>query len=208
MQGFRQSHISRINTERIISGYASMVKERTDEGWNGYLLTFMFNAIGGSEPSVTQQMLADVERVYRTSLTRIVRNPTSGSQAGNLPIWLTFPDYPVFKWEKEPLSDVALNDGLHIGGIALLPPVNRLEYGLDDHFLNNRRLYVRRGSPLQRVQAKLIIQTPEQAADYTLKALKRGRVTLDDILLLPVSRDEIRRKNERNEHTSLPKSGR
>ena len=128
---------------------------------------------------------------------RITMPPNILSIYQNRPIILRFAVICITMVEKklrEQLRDVALNDGLHVGGIALLPPVNRLNgrgLRLDGHFVNDQRLYAGRGSQIRRISADPIIQTPERATDYVLKALKRGRVSFDDIWIFPRSKGEI-----------------
>jgi hypothetical protein len=129
-------------------------------------------------------MRREVERVYCQMLTRIVRAPKSLSQKGRLPIWIISPDYPVYKHEKKALRDVAVNDGLHMSGVALIPPGSRLRQRLDHHLRDNKRLYLQPDSPLCRIHAEPITETPEQVADYSLKSVKRSRTSIDDILVL------------------------
>ena len=92
-----------------------------------------------------RQMQREVERVYATVLTRIIRNPRKIPLFG-LPLWIVFPDYPVPKHAKMELRDVVLNGGLHLHGIALFLRRNRMNCGLDDHFEMAQELYVRRGN--------------------------------------------------------------
>jgi hypothetical protein len=93
---------------------------------------------------------------------------------------------------KKPLRDVALNEGLHGGGIALISPNHRKSYSrLDTHFLNNQHLYRTHGSQIARIVAVPLIETPHKATGYTLKALKRGRVGFDDVWIFPKSRSEL-----------------
>ena len=131
--------------EIIASGYGAMVTERLEQGWEGYLITLMFNRIRGPQPSVIRQMQREV--VYATVLTRIIRNPRKIPLFG-LPLWIVFPDYPVPKHAKMELRDVAVNGGLHLHGIALVPPWSRMNCGLDDHFEMSQELYARRGYSL------------------------------------------------------------
>jgi hypothetical protein len=179
---------------RIVNAYGEMIQERIDEGYEPYLLSIMFKEIRGPRNGVISQMLENTATAYDRSLTRIVRNPRSPSQQDKLPIWIACPDFPVAKGAKKQLRDVALNDGLHVHGIALLPPVNRLKgrgLRLDGHFVNQQRLYAGRGTQISRIVADPITQTPKKAVDYSFKALKRGRVTFDDIWIFPRSRDEL-----------------
>ena len=50
----------------INSGYGYMFQERLEQGWEGYLISFMFNPITGRRSSVIHQMGREVERVYAT----------------------------------------------------------------------------------------------------------------------------------------------
>src|SRR5689334_16487298 len=61
----------------FINAYGDMINQYMDQGWDGYLLTFMFNHLKGSPVSVQKQMYEEVERVYAKVLTRIVRKPRS-----------------------------------------------------------------------------------------------------------------------------------
>lgn len=194
MRNWNRFQSDRITTDAIIRGYSDMVQEYLDAGWHGYLLTFMFDDLGGPPKAVKSFMSKEVEWVYKRHVSRVVRKPRAVSQARKLPVWILCPDYPVPKKSKNSVSDVALNDGLHIGGIALLPPVSRLDTGLDTHFASNADTYTRLGTNLRRIGAKPILETPRRAVDYSFKALRRGRVTYDDILLLPVSPDELPEK--------------
>src|SRR5829696_7310266 len=98
--------------EIINSGYGDMVKSRLRQGWDGYLISFMFNRARGSRPSVIRQMHREVERIYSTVLTRIIRDPRKVPIV-TLPLWIVCPDYPVPKHAKQSLRDVTVNDGLH-----------------------------------------------------------------------------------------------
>jgi hypothetical protein len=182
---------------RIVAAYGDMIQQKIDEGFEAYLLTIMFRDIRGPRNGVISRMLEETSRAYRRCVTFIVRNPRSPSQAHNLPIWLCSPDFPVPKEAKKQLRDVALNDGVHVHGIALLPPNNRLAkrgLRLDGHFLNNQRRYTGRGSQIRTISSEPIIKTPERATDYVLKALKRGRVTMDDIWVFPPCLSELSSK--------------
>src|SRR5829696_5658998 len=84
------------HNEIISSGYGGMARERLEEGWDGYLITFMFKSLRGSRASVIRQMEREVERVYATILTRIIREPRK-HPISELPLWIVCPDFPVPK---------------------------------------------------------------------------------------------------------------
>src|SRR6188472_3680011 len=53
------------------------------------------------------------------------------------------------------------------------------------------RLYTGYGSQIRRISAEPIVETPERATDYTFKALKRGRVTMQNIWIFPRCLSEL-----------------
>src|SRR5215204_1643374 len=136
----------------INSGYGYMVQQRINQGWEGYLMSFMFNGIRGSRQSVIQQMQREVQRVYATVLTRIIR-PSRNRPIADYPFWIVCPDYPVPKRAKIDIREVRINGGLHMQGIALVPPLNRMNETLAEHFEMQQDDYVRLGLPLSRVHA-------------------------------------------------------
>ena len=128
--------------KRIISeGYGQWVREQLDQDWDAYILTFMFRQIPGSRSSILATMTAEIERVYATMLTRIIRNPMSEKNRDMLPIWIGCPDFPVPKYQKQSLRNVTVNDGLHFHVICLIPPDSRLLESLEDHVAHHHQLY-------------------------------------------------------------------
>lgn len=67
--------IDRQTTNRIIDGYAKLIRQRVKAGYHPYLATFMFARLRGSRAAVIGQMRTEIERVFSTFLTRIVRRP-------------------------------------------------------------------------------------------------------------------------------------
>ena len=51
-----------ITNSQLIDGYAQMITDRVAFGWKPYLLTFMFDPIGGSPRRVSDAMEKEVER--------------------------------------------------------------------------------------------------------------------------------------------------
>ncbi len=175
----------------LVKSWSSYVEEHVREGWTAYLLTFQFREIGGSAQHVGREMEKELERVYAKLLTRIVRRPHSWMNTNRLPKWIACPDFPVRKLEKTPVGDFCVNGGRHIHAICLIPPKSRLGTPLDEHFEDNASLYIRPRLPLVRLHAKPITETPGNATDYVLTALKSGRALNDDVLVLPRSADEV-----------------
>ena len=138
----------------LISGYTDLVEQRVQDGWQPYLITFMFKRLPGNKSSVIKQMRDEIERVYATLVTRVVRKPRSPKSADRLPVLIGFADLPVPKREKEAAQ------GDRAERRAALPrhPVDAravLGYGraLPFHFMKYRRLYVGHGSRLDRLHA-------------------------------------------------------
>jgi hypothetical protein len=135
-------------------------------------------------------MEREVERVYATFLTRVVRKPRSDCKRDLLPRWLVCPDYPVPKHAKMDLGEVTVNQGRHMHGIGLMPPVSRMKEGLEVHFATNQRLYVRAGG-LLRVHAEKIESRPGYVTAYAFKSLRRGRADFADLVILPRPKDQV-----------------
>src|SRR4051812_3617666 len=104
-----------ITNEDFIYGYSKFVIQHIENGWDGHVLSFRFNAIGGRPHRVIRVMEREVERVYATVyatlLTRMVRKPRSNTQHGNLPIWIGCPYFrrvpkDVPEHEREELREV------------------------------------------------------------------------------------------------------
>ena len=190
-------------SESSIKGYATWAAQHVERGWDPYLLSFMFDYVPGSRASVLKQMQREVERVYSTALTRVVRKPRCEAAQGTLPLWIVCPDLPVPKRQKQSLRDVIVNDGLHYEAIALIPPGSRLEEGLDVHFRHHQALYVRPKQPLARLRADPIIKDPGYVTEYALKSLSRQRFSLDEVLILPRSRSEFPRRSQATPCLSL-----
>lgn len=189
-----QDYLSQQELILIIQAYATWFKEKVDEGWDPYIITFMFNHIGANREHRVQRMEDEVQRVYAKLTRYIVRCPRAKKSHGKLPIFMAVPDYPVPKFARQNRRDVTVNDGLHYHALGLVPNESRLRTSLIWHFRGKQHLYVHPDRPLRRVQADLITEDPEYAVQYGMKSLLRRRTTLDDILILPRSASEMRQK--------------
>jgi hypothetical protein len=136
-------------------------------------------------------MTKDIERIYGRFATRCVRKPRSWWQAHKLPIWLIFPDYPIYKHEKQSLREVTINDGLHYHGVGLLHRQPRLQGDFPDHLTDWQNLYVRPDYPLKRIHAEGIKRDADYVVDYLTKWTRRGRFSPADFLILPRSVTEL-----------------
>jgi hypothetical protein len=173
----------------VIGGYQKWVRGYVDRAWDPYFVSLMFHQLPGSQASVLRQMKGEIERVYTRLVTRFDRNPRSPAGSQRLPLMILFPDLPVYKREKRSIKDVSINDGLHYGGIALTPPVSRFHTTLDAYFKEEQDKYV--SDKLARIHVKPIIWKATYVMDYVAKTFKRGRVSAEDIIILPRTRSEL-----------------
>jgi hypothetical protein len=173
----------------IVQGYGSMFRQLTDWGWDGYLVTVMFRHIPGSVGTKIRQMHEEISRVYGKLANRVVRKPTSPNWAYLLPQGVFFPDVPAYRQSRKELSDVSVNDGIHMHGIVFATATPRFKQPLDQHFLENEQLYVK--GNIHRIHVEPITHKEKYVVDYAGKTIKRKRFSNDDLLILPKSLSEV-----------------
>jgi hypothetical protein len=167
--------------KQLIAGYSELIQRQIDQdGSNAFLLTFMFKPLAGSTKSILIRMNTEVQRVYSTFVTRVVRNPSSERQKASLPLLITVPDKPVYKLKKQKLADLKINGGLHLHGILCVPWISRLKVDVPTHFEAKKAVYVK--NRLIRIDVEPIYSVRvNHVVDYAFKALKNGNATSDDI---------------------------
>ena len=170
--------------------YSGWGERLVAKGWRPYLLTFMFKPLPGSPTAVAHQMEREVERVYATLLTRIVRKPAR-TPLDRLPVWFCCHDRPVYKHSKISLRDAAVNDGAHTHATAFLPPWSRLREGLGKHFDEHARLYVRPRCPLLRIDCVPVVRRVGYVVGYTRKEVGRSAQGQDASFVLPRAAREV-----------------
>ncbi|MDR7039171.1 hypothetical protein J2X36_003944 [Methylobacterium sp. BE186] len=180
------------NNKRTMHHYQQWVDELvSDMGMTPYFMNFMFKELNKSQTASLAIMMREVERVYATLATRIVRNPSGRHAHRKLPIWIACPDYPIYKRERDNVSFQHLNEGLHVNSVSLFHPGTRMQTSIDDHFDEDPSLYVRPETPLARVHIRPITEDAGNVAGYALKSIKTGRSTFADVLILPKTRSEL-----------------
>jgi hypothetical protein len=174
----------RRNCEQQIGGYATMVKQHLDQGWQGHMMTFMFNPLRGDVRSMNHQMQKQIENVYASLLTRLHRRPHAHGITH--PVLIVCPDFPVPKYAKKPLPEVITNDGMHSNAILLVPPgPSRLKVSIQQHFIDNQSHYLRDQS-LNRIDVRPITHDVDYVTDYALKGMKANRLPGNEtVLILP-----------------------
>jgi hypothetical protein len=181
----------------IIEGYADMVESQMSIGWHGYLLSFMFKPQRGNSKAVIGRMQQGVQVFYSTLITRIVRNNRSRNLQQYLPVLIGAPDLPVFKHEKQALSSLFFNDGLHFHAMVLLPETSRLRTNLVKHVEEKQDIYVHKNSSFMHIDVEPIVESPKKVTQYALKAVEKGLISTDDILILPKAYSELGIKQKR-----------
>jgi hypothetical protein len=166
-------------------------KEYVDLEWEAYFMTFMFRHIPGSDQETIRQTHKNLARFHGKLASWVVRDPKSPKYAHLLPRAVFFPDVPCYKREKQALRDVKINDGLHFHGIILVPTKSRLKVPFLQHLRNKRKSYGQ-GSTLT-IHAEPIRDHHRFVADYAGNGVKRGRVSYDDVLILPRTGKELQR---------------
>jgi hypothetical protein len=161
-----------------------------DRGFTPYFMTFMFKSIKGNQRTKWNRMRREIERVYSTMLTHIIRSPRS-TPLHDFPLLIAYPDRPVPKHEKQPLKRITINDGLHPHGMLLDPPWTRMPETIDEHVARYHSLYVWPGHPLLSIHVEPATHNLPRVIDYAMKSFKRGRFDLDDVLVLPKSQTEM-----------------
>jgi|SRR6266478_5226074 len=173
----------------LINAYSQWLQGYVDEkGWNPFLVTFMYKPLKGHSEAITHQMKDEVDRVYSTFITRVVRNPHSEHQEHLRPILIAVPDRPVPKYEKQRLTDITINNGRHMHGILVVPWDCRLKWDVIAHFEKYKKLYVK--NRLLRLDVRSIHSDMGDVVDYAFKSIKSRRFNCDDIIIFPKSSTE------------------
>jgi hypothetical protein len=161
-----------------------------NDGWNPYFLTFMFRHLPGKKDTKLLSMEQAIIQFYSTLLTRMIRNPHSAFQQSQRPILIAAPDYPVFKHDKQKMSDIAINNGLHMHAMLAVPWQSRMKEDIISHLQRYNRLYIK--DPLKRIHISEIEDNFGRVGEYVFKSIKKGRCSWGDIVILPKDRSEIR----------------
>ena len=194
------AHIHRL---KIIKAYSDWLErlDRCGDGkqvWYASLVTLKFNRIPGDFRKRTLVMSDEAERVYSTFIRHVVRNPRDPSKQHLLPIWILPRDLPAKKHAGSPgaiLREVSINEGLHLGGVMLMPTETRMRQSVACHFDWRGRYYkqyVRPDRPLWGINATpLELGDAGYVNDYAMKSLKWKIKDLDDLLIFPKSLTEL-----------------
>jgi hypothetical protein len=81
----------------LIQAHGDWAQDWLNQGWDGYLFSFMFNQLPGSRHAMVQQMHQELLRWYGRLATRTVRKMRSPVLVPFLPKGIFVPDLPVPK---------------------------------------------------------------------------------------------------------------
>jgi hypothetical protein len=182
-------HNVRLDASKLIGGYVIWLHQMLDEGWEPYLCTFVFHALGGSSVQKREQIRNQITKWYGRLATRTVHDPRSPKQALLLPKGIFVPDLPVFKRLKQSLKDAAVNEGLHMHGIMIANRGGRIAEPLNVHTERNLDKYL--VDNIRHIDIRPITDDLAHVVDYALKGLKRPTFSPDDILVLPRTVSEL-----------------
>lgn len=172
---------------QLTDGYGQLVIDRVADGWSPYLLVLKFRHLGHCRhrASVIAQMHHAAEGVYAQLLFRVWKHPRARSVRDLRPVWVLVADVPGSGSRRQPVRDLLPNDGLHLQGVAVMPPGGRLRESLDEHLAQMGDRYCPHGGPLVALHATPITSSVAYVNSYNFKSLRRGRADLDDVLILP-----------------------
>ena len=182
--------------QALVDGWGMYVGEKIEQGWKGYLVTFTYNKLSGSERTILEQMRNEIERFYASLVKRVVRKPTSPNWQHKLPILIGCPDFAGSRHGKRTLQDLTINQGLHFHAIGLIPRQSRLREGLIKHIQSNYDTYRGERKRISTIDVQRITYAPGSITGYAQKGFKRGRFSHYHLLVLPKALSELLDKEE------------
>ena len=176
----------------VVDAHADWVRAKVKDGWLPYFMTTMFHQLRGGTVSITHQMRRALESIYSRFVTRVVKDPNSERGSRFSPILIGCPDLPVHKHAKQSIGDFEVNGGLHHHAILLTPAQSRLKVPADQHFTEQASQYLRQNITVRSLTVMAITDDPGYVTDYSLKGIKSGRISPDDLIILPRTTSEMR----------------
>lgn len=174
----------------LIGGYQTWLEELDKRDYTIWFGTLQFHHLGLDRIELIRVMEAEMQRIYRLLLTRIVRNPRK-ADISELPKLIGFPDSPVLKRQPATYLDTRPNDGVHYHFLYAVPCSSRLHgKHLQHHISEHRALYLGQHRRIYKIDLRPFV-VGHRLADYTFKHLKRNAYSSDDVLILPKATAEI-----------------
>lgn len=190
---------TREQQEALIEAWGDMVEDRCTAGWSPYLLSIKFDELLGGPAVKKTVMEGEIEHLYRDLLCQAFKRP-HGMPSDFLPLMVALPDHPVYKWNKDMLRNIAINEGLHYHATLIVPPWARMKQDLGDYLF--MRAGRRVGEFMLPPHVEPVTHDIHFVTDYAMKGLKSGRNSTDDLLIFPYSRSELGTRRERRQEAA------
>lgn len=185
-----QCDVASADIRQYIDGLAELIEMKIAKGFEPYMISFMFQFKSMDNRKTGELIESEIDRVFGRFITEVARNPWSKKNRRRRPILIACPDWPA---PNNTRSRKVLKhwEGVHAGGVLLIPVRHRLKTGVKDHFETVKKsAYVRPGFPLSRIHIEHIEDGVDYVTDYCFKALKRRKCSFDDIIVHPQARSE------------------
>jgi hypothetical protein len=180
--------------DQLINSYGQWINKHISDGWDGYLFTFMFDHLVGSEQAKLIQMKTHLGWFYGRLAKRSVPQASRPQWAYCLPRAVMVPDTPVHKHSKQMLRDVTINDGIHWHGMVLaIRSAPKLQEPLDLHITKTMDKYL--VGQIRHIDVQPIVSRSEYVAEYCMKGLKQSQFSKDDIVSFPRTTSELPAKS-------------
>jgi hypothetical protein len=170
------------HVQQLLQAYGQWAHDQMAYGWHGYLLSFMFCHLSGSDVS---QMLGQLPGSEVSKTLEIMKKhlgwfygrlAKASVPKASSPKWSPFlpqvilaPDLPVPKRSKVQLRDVTINNGLHWHGLVMVNPLApKLPGNLDVHINENQSKYL--AGSIRTIGVEPITHEPEYVTGYGMKA--------------------------------------
>lgn len=170
---------------QLSMGYFDHLLKDQYKLWNSFIFTVMFRHIGGSDENRNFVMQKELHRVYEVLSTILIRDPHSERGYELLPRFVMFAD----------CSDIAMiNGSTHYQGIALFYPINRTGEPIQVLVERYQKVLCGRHGLVERVHVEPVTHSPYKVRRYIAKAVLKRKATLDDVVILPKTRDQYRKR--------------
>lgn len=176
---------SRFERREIINAHCEWLLTGWRSGAELYLVTVMYEALGGLPPHQLRHMEVTFEELYGRTLTRLVRNPRRTPSAA-LPLVIYSPDLAC----REPREVTQRNGGLHQHAVVMVSGDGAYRTTFRDALSRAGTVMARKGA-IARVHVVMVTYDLSRVIRYICKALYRQGLDLEHIGYLPKAPSEL-----------------
>lgn len=178
------------NRQQLIQGWQQWVRTHVEDGYEAFLLTFMFKHLGDDDKRTINAINRNMEDCYSRIINRFNRKGHSTTRYALNPKIITCPDRPGWKKNGSEPEEIWINNGLHAHGIALTKARARKGRRLDEDVRLAQSHYIHR-TALIRLHCVHISHDLPNVVRYGLKGIEAGYVRPQHILQFPRSISEL-----------------